>query len=62
VRDDRSYRQGVQARLLPALAAGVVVALVLWLVDDAGSGVLVGLLSFITTALLPPRAPRRDRS
>jgi 1,4-dihydroxy-2-naphthoate octaprenyltransferase len=62
VQREGSYWRGVQARLLPASAVGLVVGLLLWWVEDAGVALLVGLLSFASGVLLPSEWSRTHRT
>jgi hypothetical protein len=61
----RSYWQGVKARVLPALSVGLVAAAAVWVADDSIKRVallFVFFVGFVGAALLPSRSPRRDRT
>jgi hypothetical protein len=57
-----SYWQGVQGRLQPALAVGLIPAVILWWLDDIATALFVGLATFAAAALLPSRPPRGGRA
>jgi hypothetical protein len=58
MREQQSYWQGVEARLLPAAAVGLAGAAGVWLVDRSVGTValvFVFLVALLSAALLPPR-------
>ncbi len=64
MQEQRSYWQGVKARVLPALAVGLTAPAGAWLADDdigPASLLVVFLVTFAAAALLPPQLPRQDR-
>jgi hypothetical protein len=62
MQQDGSYWHGVQGRLLPALAVGLIAAVILWGLDDRAAALIVGLATFAAAAFLPARPPRGGRT
>lgn len=61
--EQRSYWQGVKARMLPTFAVGLAAAVGAWLADDDVRRLallVVVLVAFAAGVLLPPRLSRRD--
>jgi hypothetical protein len=52
---DRVYWQGVRRRVLPAVAVGLIAAVILWWLGGIEAAVFVGLATFAAAAFLPSR-------